>query len=84
MNENTYDNQMFAIMGREPDRMDIYHLSTRLHFWLWNNGYLVGDVIHLNPTISILSGLEDTGTYSTEGDDAWWNFVTMVHERWKR
>lgn len=79
--ENTYDPQMFELLGREPERMSIYQLSTILDFWLWNNRYRDDSVIHINPTISTLSGLEDIGTYSIE--DGWWDFVTMVYDRWK-
>jgi hypothetical protein len=80
---HNYDLQMFNIMGREPQQMTKSGLSCVLMYWLSFNGYKDGFLIHLNPTISMLSGLEDTGTYSIEGD-GWWDFVTMVYKRWKR
>ena len=80
------DAQMFQILGKDPTCrpaiLNKSELSVLLSWWLRRNDYERDGKIILNPSVSELSGLPDTGEFDTTGD-RWWDFVSMVFEKWK-
>lgn len=81
-----FDMQMFHILGKEPVSkpaiLSMSELSVLLNWWLRNNDFERDGKLILNPQISELSGLPDTGEFDTTGDK-WWDFVTLVYNKWK-
>ena len=81
-----YNAKMFEIMKIPCERITKKELSDKLWKYLADaDCFLVSHndtCIFLTTEVKELSGIEEDGVYSILGDKLW-EFVTLVHKKWK-